>query len=210
MNIFVYGSLILPTSLIARLKNLRYSTDQLYESKLDTIRSEALQEWNRIEHRIEYIPVKLRGYSRYYSLETKRDGCMLEAVRTNRSKDHINGILIRGLSKSEIQKITETENSYDNNTLDPYIISTYHRDDENKIPESEMTGYTNNSIPDPKANYNKNKKYHRRIVLGISMLRNNYDTQHVKSFYNDFLDTTYESRKINGKNQFVSLKEKHK
>jgi hypothetical protein len=196
--IFGYGSLILPTSLVSRFEDLSTNIDDVYQGNTDkNIRTDALKRWEEQRERILYIPAKIWGFRRYYSLESDRGGTMLEAVRTDNPEDWINGVLIFGLTAEEEEQIIRTESMYDytdvrNPRLEFYI-------DNGDISELDLTEINrvrlfanNDSIDNISADSPRNQTYHSRIVTGIGLIGEMYGTDLADHFYEDFRRLTYE------------------
>jgi len=197
--IFGYGSLILPTSLVSRFEDLSTNIDDVYQGNTDkNVRTDALKRWEERRERILYVPAKIWGFRRYYSLESDRGGTMLEAVRTDNSEDWINGVLIFGLTAEEEEQIKQTESMYDftdvqNPNLEFYI-------DENNISRIDLANvnqvriFANVTSTDEISTENpRNHTYHSRIITGIMMIDEMYGSDLATRFYEDFCESTYET-----------------
>ncbi|QLD86810.1 hypothetical protein HWV23_14105 [Natronomonas halophila] len=197
--IFGYGSLILPTSLISRFENIDTAIDDVYRADADsTVRDDAIDRWEERKDRITYLPAKLWGYRRYYSLESDRGDMMLEAVRTGDVDDWINGVLIFGLSDEEKIQVKGTESAYDYETIeDPrleYYVDTDRIDDVDVTSLSEIEIFAKNIDPeDLRAENPRNRTYHERICTGIMMIGEMYGADVADEFYEDFCRSTYEA-----------------
>lgn len=106
-SIFGYGSLILPTSLIGRFKEIETPLSEIYSKELEEsdydelIRDEAIEKWEQLKETLTIIPVKVYGFERYYSVESDRGGTMLEARYTGDSSDFINGVIVQNLTEEQ-------------------------------------------------------------------------------------------------------------
>lgn len=196
--LFGYGSLILPTSLIARFETIEPGLEDVYAGDANpNLRSEALEIWNQHKSRITYLPAKLSGFRRYYSIPSKRGGTMLEVVRTGNSSDYVNGVLIIGLNQEERQEVVGTEPGYEylsltNPNIEYYIDPTKLSDVQLR-DQLELKIFVSKELPsatdvDSKRNYT----YHNRILSGIKMMEEMYGKDVAKRFHDDFLQSTYE------------------
>ena len=196
--LFGYGSLILPTSLVSRFENVSPTLDDVYNGATSrNIRADALKKWEEREERIRYLPAKIRRFRRYYSLESKRGGTMLEAVRTDDRDDWINGVVVFGLTSEERRQIARTEEGYDCSVVrtpelsyyvDPERIEPYDAD---AVTAIEL--FASRRRPDPEMVVRpRNDVYHNRIIMGIMMIGEMYGSDVATEFYNDFCETTYE------------------
>ncbi|MFD1598250.1 hypothetical protein [Halobellus rarus] len=197
--IFGYGSLILPTSLISRFENVDPTLDDVYEGNTErNVRANALEKWEERRERIVYVPAKIRGFRRYYSLESDRGGTMLEAVRTDDPDDWINGVLVFGLTAEEKNQIRETETPYDyTGVRDPeleYYVDPDRFDEYDVTDISEVRLFANSAeSADITAEKPRNGTYHSRIVNGIMMIGETYGSAVATEFYRDFCASTYET-----------------
>jgi len=203
-NIFGYGSLILPTSLVSRFVNLEQSVDEIYEKGLGLedeglVREEAEEAWEDLKENLDLFPVKILGFKRTYSFESPRGGAMLEAEYTDDESDYINGIVVTGLSKEQMKKVDSSEEGYrridvpsediehylDNDTLEemkhkpPENIEIYVAEDENELFNKKTSRI-------------RNETYHARIIKGIEMLGERFGEDFAQDFYEDFVESTYE------------------
>ena len=196
--LFGYGSLILPTSLIARFNTVEPGLEHVYAGNTDpNLRAEALEIWNQQKNRITYFPIKLSGFRRYYSIPSKHGGTMLEVVQTGNSSDYINGVLIMGLDQKEQQEVVGTEPGYEYLSLTDPNIEYYIDPVElpNMIPEDQLELKIFVSKKPPSAadvDSERNYTYHNRILSGIKMMEEMYGEHVAKRFHNDFLRSTYE------------------
>ena len=197
--IFGYGSLILPPSLVSRFEDLSTNIDDVYQGNTNkNVRTDALKRWEERRERILYVPAKIWGFRRYYSLESDRGGTMLEAVQTDNSEDWINGVLIFGLTSEEMEHIKQTESTYEltdvqNPKLEFYI-------DENNISRTDLANVNQvrmfaNTINTNEISTEKprNYIYHSRIITGIMMIDEMYGSDLATRFYEDFCESTYET-----------------
>ena len=196
--LFGYGSLILPTSLVSRFENVSPTLDDVDSGATSgNIRADALKKWEEREGRIRYLPAKIHRFRRYYSLESKRGGTMLEAVRTDDPDDWINGVVVFGLTSEEREQIARTEEGYDCSVVrnpelsyyvDPEPIEPYDAD---AVTAIEL--FASRRRPDPEAVVRpRNEVYHDRIIMGIMMIGEMYGSDVATEFYSDFCETTYE------------------
>lgn len=196
--IFGYGSLILPTSLVSRFEDLNTNIEDVYQGDTDkNIRADALTRWEERRDRIRYVPAKIWGFRRYYSLESDRGGTMLEAVRTNDAEDWINGVLIFGLTAEEEEQIKQTESMYEYTDIHNPKLEFYVANDE--VPGIELDDVDNirmfaNTNVSSKicAEFPRNQTYHSRIITGIMMIGEMYESDLATRFYEDFCESTYE------------------
>ncbi len=197
--LFGYGSLILPTSLVARFETISPGLDQVYtDDAAPNIRSDALCKWKNINSRIEYIPAKIHGFRRYYSIESKRGGAMLEIIRTEDMSDCINGVMIHGIKEDEKEKIAETERGYD--LISTPLSEFEYYIDRNRLGKRDEENDTlveifarNIDIGKMSISVRRNHTYHNRIIHGIKMLGQVYGNDVADQFYHDFCTTTYET-----------------
>lgn len=197
--LFGYGSLILPTSLISRFEDIETSIDDVYADRTSgTVRDDALGRWEQYRDRIVYLPAKISGFRRYYSLESDRGGTMLEVVRTDDPDDWINGVVVFGLNSEETGRIAESEAMYDRLTirdpvLEPYVdpaqLAGIDADDLAEIEIFVRDG----GIDEITATKPRNPIYHDRICAGIRILGEMYGEDIAEAFRDDFRDTTYET-----------------
>lgn len=187
-TIFGYGSLILPTSLIHRFERFESDIDNVYSRENYYIRSDVKKAWEeKYSHRIEYIPIKLFGFKRYYSLNSIRGGAMLEIFQTNNKNDWINGVLIKGLKDEELNQIHNTEVKYEYTLFDKSQFNYYKNNDYNI---KEVGFYKpNKNLSDIQPDRPKNETYHQRIQKGIQML----DEDIAPRFAKDYNKSTYEA-----------------
>lgn len=197
--IFGYGSLILPTSLVSRFEDIDTNIDAIYEGNIDNnISADALRKWQERKDRIFYIPAKIYGFRRYYSMESNRGGTMLEAVRTGDSEDWINGVLIFGLEADEEEQIKQSESIYKYSDINNPKLEFYV--DNDNVSEIDLNNIKdvrifakNNNINNISTQKIRNQTYHSRIITGIMMIGEMYDSDLATQFYKDFCDSTYES-----------------
>lgn len=196
---FGYGSLILPTSLISRFESFDTTIGDIYQGKTDRrIRTDAIAKWEQRRDRITYIPARLQGFRRYYSLESERGETMLEVVQTNNREDWINGVLIFGLSEEEEAKISESEAVYDYKTItDPTLDYYIDPDQITNVDLSSVDAVKifakDADVREISAEKPRNQTYHKRICIGILMIGEMYGGDVAREFYDDFCETTYET-----------------
>lgn len=197
--IFGYGSLILPTSLVSRFEDLNTNIDDVYQGNTDkNIRTDALTKWEERRDRILYVPAKIWGFRRYYSLESDRGGTMLEAVRTDDPEDWMNGVLIFGLTAEEEEQIKETESMYNYTDIKSPKLEFYI--DNNEVSQVDLANiskvrlFANTNNPSEISTETpRNQTYHSRIITGIMMIGEMYESDLATRFYKDFCESTYET-----------------
>lgn len=197
--IFGYGSLILPTSLVSRFEDLNTNIDDVYQGNTEeNIRTDALTRWEERRDRIIYVPAKIWGFRRYYSLESDRGGTMLEAVRTDDPDDWINGVLIFGLTAEEEEQIRQTESVYDFTDIREPRLEFYVEDAD--VAEIELADVDHvrvfantDGASEIATDAPRNRTYHSRIITGIMMLGEMYGSDVATRFYEDFCASTYET-----------------
>ncbi|QKQ98047.1 hypothetical protein GKQ38_00715 [Candidatus Nanohaloarchaea archaeon] len=194
---FGYGSLILPTSVIARFDDDIGPAKPIYDEGKTLgdeglLRDEAVEAWKNEKEKddgIEMVPVKIPGFRRNYTLE-KYGGTMLEGESGDRD-DFINGVVIRGLTDEQYEGIASTEN-YGSEEVPPEEIESYV--DGLEIDEP-VTLYTESV--DDRSDYftsrTRQPTYHARILKGIEMLGEMYGEEVAQEFLDDFEENTYEN-----------------
>lgn len=214
--VFGYGSLILPQSLIARYKKNIREEAKNYVEKTDKERSQAFLhfyteklERNRWEnHSLKIIPVKVKGYKRYYELEIGNSNML--TIRKDK-ENYVNGVIASNLTKDQLEKISETEKAYKEITVPREKIESYLSEEEMKQRNLEIPEKVTTYIADPsheKINHNtqqkRNQNYHRYMEKGIKEVLNPLFPENNKrkneireKFLTDLEKTTYE--KYNGK-----------
>jgi len=196
---FGYGSLILPTSLVSRFESVDPALEAVYSGETDDrVRDDALVKWEERRDRITYVPAKLWGFRRYYTLESERGGMMLETIRTDDPDDWINGVLISGLSEAEERQIAESEAVYEYLTVeDPrleFYVDPAEIDGVDADDFAEIRIFASDKSPEAmRADAPRNRVYHDRIRTGIMMIGEMYGAGVAKAFYDDFRATTYET-----------------
>lgn len=189
-----YGSLIRPSS-IAERKEPSW-TQAAYSSKTDfLIHPDVSERWDEIRDRITAIPVRLSGFERFYSYETRRGGTMLEL---HPGTDTVNGIIYTGLTDDEHDAIASYEDGYQQVTLSRSSFEPYpvHGLEPHQIPHK-VTVYMPDTSqpPEPDTVPRKNAIYHRRILQGIQDELSDLFTPTLASrFRSDFLKSTQEAR----------------
>jgi len=189
-----YGSLIRPSSIAERKK--RSWTDAAYSNDTDVlIHPDVHQHWHNLQERITAIPIKIKGFERFYSYETHRGGTMLELYP---GSDTVNGIIYTGLNDDEDDAVASYEDGYRKTSLtrdrfDPYPVQGLK---EHQIPQK-VTIYLppEDRPPEPGTVSRKNAIYHRRILQGI---QDELETMFTPTFANrfraDFLRSTQEAQ----------------
>lgn len=196
---FGYGSLILPTSLVSRFESVDPALEEVYSGETeDRVRDDALVKWEERRDRITYVPAKLWGFRRYYTLESDRGGMMLETIRTDDPDDWINGVLISGLSADEERQIAKSEAVYEYLTVAgpklEFYVDPAEIDGVDPADFAEIRIFASDkSSAAMRADAPRNRVYHDRIRTGIMMIGEMYGADVAKAFYEDFRETTYET-----------------
>lgn len=193
--LFGYGSLILPTSLVSRFEDLPTDIGAVYDgTTTDRIRPSAMDAWRRLEDRITYLPAKLYGFRRYYSLESPRGGTMLEIVPAD-DDEWINGVAICGLSDPERDAVADTEDGYERRVFESLPLEWYVDPETAGVDApSTLEVFVSHRRPDDiETARRRNETYHERILLGIELLGETYGADVAEAFYRDFCATTYET-----------------
>lgn len=194
--VFGYGSLILIPSLISRFEYVP-SIDSVYEQELtygdeNLVREEVKELWKKTySERITVHPVKISGFKRAYTWESKRGGLMLEAFNTGESDDFINGVLAVGLSDAELAGVTGTEDGYEKHLLEMDDFDSYV----GEVPDftNEITIYTskNHSQSNVYTDRSLNLTYHSRIYAGFDFLEQLFSKDVREEVQRDFEKTTF-------------------
>jgi hypothetical protein len=185
--IFGYGSLMLPNSLISRFIEFDIETSSIYskEGRIQSyIRGEGLMEIEKFD--IEIIPAKIRNYNRTYCMNSKRGGKMLGCSYSGKESDFINGFIIGGLNRNQIESITQTESGYELRKVGLDKFEFYNKNDIESDKEVEIYVSKENKDGDYKS---RNRIYHNRILAGILMLEEIYDREVMEKFYEDFVSS---------------------
>ena len=193
--LFGYGSLILPTSLVSRFEDLPTDIGAVYDgTTTGRIRPSAMDAWRRLEDRITYLPAKLYGFRRYYSLESPRGGTMLEIVPAD-DDEWINGVAICGLSDPERDAVADTEDGYERRVFESPPLEWYVDPETTGVDApSTLEVFVSQRRPDDiETAQRRNETYHERILLGIELLGETYGADVAAAFYRDFCATTYET-----------------
>lgn len=210
-QVFGYGSLILPTSMVGRFADVG-GLDSIYAEGVDAdgdelLRDEALEVWEDVREDIDVVPVRVEGLERYYSLES-RGGAMLEAVEADDEDAYINGVVVSGLTEDQHDAISATESSYEEMSISPGDIEVYEGIDAD-VDFDAMTIYVRDpesddfDLEEPKQ---RQPVYHERIMQGIEMMDEEYDTDIADAFRAEFEETTYETSLPGG--QMITVGEK--
>ena len=198
-EVFGYGSLILPTSVMARFEDEVGPAKPLYKEGLEygekgILREKAVEAWEeekQKENRIEMIPVKIEGFRRNYTWE-KYGGTMLEAEHTGNPEDIINGVVIQNLNDEQYNSIASSEEGYGVQEIQPEDIETYINNTEIEKP---VTIYTESD--DERSNFmtsrTRSSTYHGRILEGIDMIKDQHGKEIADEFRKDFVKNTYEN-----------------
>jgi hypothetical protein len=200
-TIFGYGSLISPISAPSRFSGC--SVDAIYESELEygddgLVSDEEVSAWEAVRDKMHTVPVKIRGFQRHYSLESRRGGAMIQAAYTGDDDDVMNGVIITGLTDEQKEAIDATEPNYepvtvDGDDIEPYISDELLMEMDVELPD-EIALYA----PDPESdNFDKqtgrrpNRTYHDRILDGIDRIAAMYGDEVGDAFREDFRNTVY-------------------
>lgn len=197
MGIIGYGSLMSPYCLVSSIDERIDSKKDIYSErriKGESVISEECRKTlkSSYKERIDFTPIKLKGFLRTYTYISERGGTMLEAHHTNKDKHTMNCILIRNLTEEEIQKIEDIEHKYKKLDVKSSSIEVYG---EGEIPDNEShTIFVSkkNSISTESSALPRNPTYHSRILKGIGYLEKEYSKKVKDSFEKDFLTTTFE------------------
>lgn len=179
--LFGYGSLILPTSLVSRFNNFDIKTKQIYSknNSIGYVRAEALMSYENSG--ISFLPCKIKGFNRTYTFNSKRGGNMIECSYTGNNNHFINGFMYSGLSKKQLDLISDSEEEH---YLEEANTKEFHFY-KNDIKPSNV--YINISRNNPSGNSkNRNQIYHNRILTGIKILKDKYDSNLRDIFLEDF------------------------
>ncbi|MFB6292522.1 MAG: hypothetical protein ABEI58_03965 [Candidatus Nanohaloarchaea archaeon] len=212
-SVFGYGSLIMPTSLIQRFdEELREQAKKILEERDEDTQDE-LTELNTSkealrkleESSIDFIPAKIYGYRRYYSLEWSESGNQLSVRKTGDEKDFVNGVIATNLSEEQFKKVERSEEPYNSvdvkrKNYDTYPSKTKLDNRGIELPDKATLFVGDMSHPaiNPSTDRARNPGYHRAILKGIDVLSDLwYDSdpereEFTREFKNDFLQTTYE------------------
>jgi hypothetical protein len=208
--IFGYGSLILPPSVICRFdKQLRRKLQKLiqqggYSEKfLDLYTGdEAVRKWRSSE--LYFVPVKVYGLKRFYSLESAGNGNKLAAEKS--SKDHfINGVVIFPLDQEQAEMISETEETYETlkkskNEIESYIPEEKLREKGIELPEKVEVYVATEDVEEVnrQTDEKRNEIYHQYIQKGTKLIAEEWfetekeQNKFQKQFLEDFNRTTFE------------------
>ena len=208
--IFGYGSLILPPSVICRFnRQLRQKLQNLiqqggYSEKfLDLYTGdEAVRKWRSSE--LYFVPVKVYGLKRFYSLESSGEGNKLAAEKS--SKDNfINGVIIFPLEQKQAEMISETEEAYDTlkkskNEIESYIPEEKLREKGIELPGKVEVYVATEDVEEvnKETDEKRNEIYHQYIRKGAKLIAEEWfeskkeQNKFQKQFLEDFNRTTFE------------------
>jgi len=210
-SVFGYGSLILPQSVIGRFdEEISRSVDEAVEQS-DEDRSKVILEtylelddesWKKYD--IDFIPVKIYGFKRFYELEIP-GGNMLTVRKSEDESDFVNGVIASGITKEQFMKIEETEKAYNTvkvskKNIEPYLTASELQENNLDIPETvyvfvadEESSAVNHDTKEKRNNY-----YHQYLLEGTDLLSKElFKTTgnrkaFSKKFKKDLKRTTYE------------------
>ena len=205
-----YGSLILPMSVIGRFdEKLGEKTREIREDgggpgeSLDFYMDEKRRDhWKSYD--IHFVPVKIYGLERYYSLEHYENGNMLVAEEASK-EDFINGVAIFPLNEEQFKGITETEQHYktlekSREDIESYIPREKLEEEGLELPETVKVYVGKKGLEDINMDTEKQRleSYHQYIFEGIKVLAERWfedpESQQklIKEFSRDFKETTFE------------------
>jgi len=208
--IFGYGSLILPMSVIGRFdEELGRKTREIRENGggpgefLDFyMKDERKDNWKAYE--INFVPVKIYGLERYYSLEHYEGGNMLVAAEAS-EEDFINGVAIFPLNEKQFEGITETEKHYktlekSREDIESYIPEKKLEEEGLELPEMVKVYVGREGLEDINRDTEKTRleSYHQYVFKGIEVLAERWfedekmEKELVEKFSRDFRETTFE------------------
>lgn len=208
--IFGYGSLILPMSALGRFEpELKEKVKQISEdggSSKDYLeyylKEEAVKKWKDSE--VNFIPVKIYGLERYYSLEIYEEGNMLVAQEDDQ-ESFINGVIISPLKDEQIEMISETESEYkllekNREDIESYIPEEKLQSEGLQLPETVLVYVGREGVDEINMETERKKleSYHKYPIKGIELLAErwyeNQDKQQelVEEFMKDFRASTFE------------------
>ena len=221
--VFGYGSLILPMSVIGRFdEELGKNTSEIREKGGGPgeflefyMEDERKDDWKTYE--INFVPVKIYGLERYYSLEHYEDGNMLVAEEAS-EKHFINGVAVFPLNDNQFEGITETEKHYktlekSRDEIESYIPEERLKDEGLELPETVKVYVGMEGLEEINRDTEKTRleSYHRYIFEGIEVLAEKWfeDQERreklVEEFSRDFRETTFE---VDEKGEWKKLSEK--
>lgn len=212
-SIFGYGSLIMPTSHILRFdEELSQKREEILEERNEETRDkylklclsdEAFEKLDKTS--LEFIPAKIFGFRRYYSVEWSDLGNQLSVRHTENPNDFVNGVIAVNLSEEEFNAIEETEEPYEKMKVSQEGYETYISEDKLnekciELPEEVTVFVGNPGHPaiNPETSRKKNPYYHGLMLKGIDVLadywyENSTEKEKFKEqFLSDLEDTTYE------------------
>lgn len=209
LAVFGYGSLILPNSILGRIndeikrKKEDFIGEREYERAqkfFDFYSSEEVEE-AYLESDIQFIPAKVFGFERYYSLERSKAGNQLVVEKSDPS-DFVNGVIAYPLTDEEFENLADTEEGYKNEKVGKDRIETYV---ETEIPEEAVLFYPEEGNPqnNKDTEQSRNDNYHQFITEGVENLAEIWfnDTEEQKKFREEFMrdfnESTYEKHEGN-------------
>jgi len=224
-SVFGYGSLILPQSVIGRFdEEISRTVDEALEQN-DEDRSKIILEtyldldeesWKKYE--IDFIPVKIYGFKRFYELEIP-GGNMLTVRKSENETDFVNGVIASGITKEQFMKIKETEKAYNTvkvskKNIEPYLSDSELQENNIDVPETVYVFVADdeNSAVNHSTKEKRNKYYHQYLLEGTDLLSKElFKTTETRKafsekFKKDLEQTTYE--KDNGSWKLLADNEK--
>lgn len=222
--IFGYGSLILPPSVICRFDdNLRKKLQNLiqqggYSEKfLELYTSEeAVSRWEKSN--LNFVPVKVYGLKRFYSLESSGQGNKLAAEKSSK-ENWINGVIIFPLDQEQAEMISETEEAYEvieksKDEIESYIPEEKLREQGIELPDTVKIYVATEEVKEVNKDTEekRNRIYHQYIEEGANLIAENWfrkkeeKEKFKQGFMQEFNETTLEVND-SGKWQRISEKE---
>lgn len=209
-SVFGYGSLIFPMSVIGRfdeelgrrtkeIREKRGGPEEFLEFYMEENRKD---DWKNYD--IHFIPVKIYGLERYYSLEHYENGNMLVAEEAS-EEEFINGVAIYPLSDEQFEGITQTEKHYrtlkkNRDEIESYIPEEKLKEEDIELPETVKVYVGKEGLEDINKDTEKQRlePYHQYIFEGIEVLAKRWfedkkrQEKLVEEFSTDFRETTFE------------------
>lgn len=190
-------------------EELREKVDRIREDGGDSreflemyMEDESIEKFEALE--LNFLPVKVYGLERYYSLEVYDGGNMLAAEEASDEK-FINGVIIFPLNDEEFGKISETEKSYrtvekNKDDIESYIPQEKLEEKGLEIPDKVKVYVAKETAEEVNKDTERKryKPYHQYIPNGIRILAQAWYSDEkdqeklVKKFMEDFFDTTFE------------------
>lgn len=142
------------------------------------IRAEGIIELDKFD--LSFIPVKIQGFKRSYSIKIRRLNC----IYTGNKEDFVNGVIINGLDKKQLNKISSTEKGYSLREIGKEDISFYSQEPSGDF---DVNIYVADQDNLEEGFSDRNKIYHKRVLAGIQFLKLKYNNEIAQEFYEDFI-----------------------